>query len=198
MAMAFNTDLNREKALQLLQKATGKELNLQENFVHNYWQNKNKSSSVATVLFEMDRHESWTRGRTAEVSTMLSTLAQTLSNMNINDEAFLTDVQVERLLTVLAYLNSSYAFRVINWLDENRNAVMTKIIATALEKTMSEMDNNTFHTPESLLVERMYTLHIMGMVHEIFNPKITNSIKKTLAEFEDKERQKGNEKGTEK
>lgn len=180
----------QSKVVNLVAKANGRALNLQKQYIDRFWITKNKEQSgIASRLREMDAQEYWTVDEAVQIQTPLAELAKVLSDIKeINDEAFVSPEQIELFLTTLTYLKSSYAFRIINWLDENRNSVMIKLVIHALESAENGIIDSSGHiTPAGMLLERMSALHVLGMIQEIFNPEATNLIKKTLKEFEEKD-----------
>lgn len=187
----MNAEQNKAKVQSMVRRASNKELKISEDYIKTFWRNRSKDQvGLDSRLEEMSKYESWTKQNHIELRNGLDVLGKVLSDVeNISDEAFLTEKQIESLLTILAYFNSSFAFRIINWLDENRNPVMTKLVTRALESAASTPKNTMeYITPEALLVERMATLNMMGFIHEVFNPEVTGFIKKVLNEFEDEAR----------
>lgn len=182
----------RTKARNFLNQQ--KNLRLTQVSIENFWDKKEKERPGINVVIKAmsEQERSWVVDNTTEMITSITKLGEALASSEYKDEYFMSPEQIDKLLNIMAYLSSATTFRIMSWLDENRNPVMHKIIVTIADPTIMTETEDGRATPAGLLIDRMAALHTLCLVQEVFNPKSTNSIKKVLDNFEKNERSKNN------
>ena len=164
---------------------SGKKLALTESMIRKYWNNQDPDI-IAPVLKEMDSKESWVVTRDPSVGYALKKFAEILKKETVSDEEI--HKNVDYILTVLAYMNSSWAFRLLKWFDEYRNSVLMKLV---IKSTLSVNDYNSvmseYLTPSELFIDRMIALKNLSLISSIFSEERSNKIDSFLKIFEQKE-----------
>ena len=145
----------RTKARNFLNQQ--KNLRLTQVSIENFWDKKEKERPGINVVIKAmsEQERSWVVDNTTEMITSITKLGEALASSEYKDEYFMSPEQIDKLLNIMAYLSSATTFRIMSWLDENRNPVMHKIIVTIADPTIMTETEDGRATPAGLLIDRM-------------------------------------------
>ena len=143
---------------------------LSDSTVRRFWVN-HSPDIVAPVLQEMDSKETWTSKimKDDNVISLLREFTRLIASIKT-----ITDKDVynkhDDILTLLAYMNSSWAFRFLKWLDDYRNPVLMKLTlsATTNANQISSIDR-AYITPSELYIDRMIALKQLSLLAHVFS-----------------------------
>ncbi len=170
--------------LHQIEKKRKTPLRLNNAIVNAYWQRENKD--LHSVLNAMDEKETWCLDNQATVSSKLLKFCDLLNKAeDINS----LKTKISEFLTVLAYIHSSKAFRILKWIDENHSHLSIKLVSTSqiiIKRNKNrhsssfdddEDEDNEFnedvsyysHTPEQLFIDRLMALKYLTLTNKIFS-----------------------------
>lgn len=133
------------------------QLNLRKSLVERFW--TAQDTRLARILRWMDSTETWMLDERQDVMQALASLGQRL---NKSDPKAIAE-RFDPLLDVLAYMSSSRALRVIEWLDRaHEGAISVRLV----QKAMQRQDARA-----QLLIDRLQALRSLSLLGQIFSPQ---------------------------
>lgn len=165
--------INSKKAKKLLLTSTN---------VGKFW-NEIDSEILAPTLQEMDKRESWVLNSDAAVAYHLRTMSNHIKEDRAND-IFSKKENIDNIITLLAYINSSYAFRLLKWFDDNSGNLLLKLVTQAQINIVNFAMDSDFSTPSEVFMERMVAVKKLSLIGTIFNPQRTTAIDTLLKSVE--------------
>lgn len=131
-------------------------LNLSERAVNNHWKIQDKR--LQEILKMMGKAESWTVDEVQDVSDKLVEFGRRLGDL---DRGFLLK-NIEEVMTIMAFISSSKAIRLLSWIDENSPGISFRYIMHARHQTEWECGQ--------LLIDRLRTIKAVSLLSEVFSP----------------------------
>ena len=129
-------------------------LNLRKSLIERFW--NEQDPRMARILRWMDNTEKWMLDERPDVLQALTALSQSMSK---SSPAALAD-RFDPLLDVLAYMSSSRALRIIEWMDRNyAGGLSLRLVERALERPDERAQ---------LLIDRLQTLRSLSVLGKIF------------------------------
>lgn len=142
-------------------------VNLRKSVVNDFW--KKRDERIARILGFMENVEDWMVDDQEAVIAALSGLAQRIDQSN--GKALAT--HPDALLNIMAYMSSSRAMRLLEWLDTRfHNELALQLVERA---TSRETDARA-----QLLLERLQTLRSLALLGRIFSPSRTRLVSELL------------------
>lgn len=134
-----------------------KQLNLRKSLVNRFW--TTQDPRLGRILRWMDSAENWMQDERQDVTMAISSLGQRLSKADPRaiEERF------DPLLDVLAYMHSSRALRVLEWLDQANNGALS---VRLVQKAMERKDDRA-----QILVDRLQAMRSLSLLGQIFSPR---------------------------
>lgn len=133
------------------------QLNLRKSLVERFW--TAQDPRLARILRWMDSAETWMVDERQDVMQALASLGQRL---NKSDPRAIAE-RFDPLLDVLAYMSSSRALRVIEWLDRaHEGAISVRLV----QKAMQRQDPRA-----QLLIDRLQAMRSLSLLGQIFSPQ---------------------------
>lgn len=160
-----------------------KKLLLNDLPVKNYWKNESPNF-IAPVLQEMDSKENWTSIMSdVNIVPLLKEFIRLVTDENLNDKALYA--KTDDILTILAYMKSSWMFRFLKWLDDYRTPVLNKLFISAVNNTNQFTGIvGEYITPSELYIDRMLAIKQLSLLNHIFNEERSNMIDVLLEKIE--------------
>lgn len=131
-------------------------LNLRKSLVERFW--NTQDPRLARILRWMDSTEDWMLDERADVMQALASLGQRISK---SDPQAIAE-KFDPLLDVLAYMSSSRALRVIEWLDRAHEGALS---VRLVQKAMQRQDPKA-----QILIDRLQALRSLSLLGQIFSP----------------------------
>lgn len=164
---------------------------LTHNSIKKYWLNID-ADILAPLLFEMDsKEEDWTLVASPVVHKALKDFFETMKKIEGQHQEPVPDSvikdHIEDLFFVLAYIPTSWCFRLLKWIDENRNSVLNKLLVFAFRPSASYLamyENTGRISPVELLIDRIYTIKNLSLVAKVFSQERTIFIENFLDKME--------------
>lgn len=132
-------------------------LNLRKSLVERFW--NQQDPRLARILRWMDSTEDWMLDERADVMQALASLGQRISK---SDPQAIAE-NFDPLLDVLAYMSSSRALRVIEWLDRAHEGALS---VRLVQKAMQRPDPRA-----QILIDRLQALRSLSLLGQIFSPR---------------------------
>lgn len=130
-------------------------LNLRKSLIERFW--SEQDPRMARILRWMDNTENWMLDERPDVLQALTALSQSMSK---SSPSALVD-RFDPLLDVLAYMSSSRALRIIEWMDRNyQGGISLRLVERALERPDPRAQ---------LLIDRLQTLRSLSVLGKIFS-----------------------------
>lgn len=161
---------------------SGRNMILRERLVDKFWNNYDKEL-IAPILKEMDKKENWVVAKDITVANELQKIIELLKNEDLHDSTIVKSHNLDIFITLLAYMNSSWAFRVLKWLDDYRNPVLLKLTVSCSLNSKREEDEMNL-TPSQLYIDRMLAIKNLSIIGEIFNKDRIASLSAFLDTYE--------------
>lgn len=139
---------------------------LLDTYVQDYWTKKDKR--LSRILRVMDNVEFWVMEDEEEFARGINELGRYLTDAT--PEAL--EDGGELLITVLAYMSSSKAMRLLNWLEDAHPDVFQKYL-----KLLSEHDRPK---AAKLLGSRLRVLQSLDLISKVFNQQRSQRIAQWL------------------
>lgn len=162
-----------------------RQLALKERLINKFWNNYDPDI-IAPILNEMDKKETWVVAKEPIMSKPLNNIVELLKNTDLQDSSFTKNNNLEILITMLAYMNTSWAMRVLKWLDENRNHIFLKITVTCALNSQRSQDE-IYLTPSQLYIDRLIAIKNLNILASIFDEKRVGTVSAFLNTFEEKQ-----------
>lgn len=142
-------------------------VNLRTSVVQEFW--KNRDERIARILGHMENVEDWQVDDQDKVIGALTRLAQRIDHSNGKTLSNRTDA----LLNIMAYMKSSRAMRLLEWLDSRFH---NELALQLVERATSRDDD-----PRALLLlERLQTLRSLALLGRVFSPSRTRLVSELL------------------
>ena len=141
-------------------------LTLLDTYIKEYWQKKDKR--LARILKIMDNVEFWVFEDEEDFSSAVSKLGFFISEASPPQIEKVAD----HLITIMAYMSSSKALRLLNWLEENHPEVF--------EKYLQKLPAHSRPRAARLLGSRMRVLNGLNLMGRIFSQERSNRINSWL------------------
>ena len=146
-----------------------KHIVLNDNLVYTYW-SKYDSDMIAPILKEMDDKDLWAVNSKPLVMAEIEKLCSIITDIEkLSDKSLNRPQNIDVLITILAYMQSSWAFRILKWFDDYRPSVLLKVTLQASNSPQN--DDEEYLSPKRLFIDRMVALRNMCILSEIFNPE---------------------------
>lgn len=158
-------------------------ITLKEKLIDKFWNNYDKET-IAPILKEMDSKEKWVVANDPMVVFDLNEIMKKIKKTELPDEILIEKENIDLLITILAYMHTSWAMRILKWFDDYRNAVLVKMTMSCLIQGKRE-ENSYELTPSQLYMERMVAIKNMMIISSIFNPDKIRALNNILASYED-------------
>lgn len=130
-------------------------LNLRKSLVERFW--NNHDPRLARILRWMDSTEDWMLDERPDVMQALTSLGQRMTKTEPNALADRFDPLIE----ILAYMSSSRALRIIEWLDRaHAGALSLRLV----QKAQSREDARA-----QILIDRLQALRSLDLLGQIFS-----------------------------
>lgn len=130
-------------------------LNLRKSLVERFW--NNHDPRLARILRWMDSTEDWMMDERPDVMQALTALGQRMSNTN--PEALAE--RFDPLIDILAYMSSSRALRIVEWLDRaHAGALSLRLVQKAQERPDPRAQ---------ILIDRLQALRSLSLLGQIFS-----------------------------
>lgn len=142
-------------------------VNLRTSVVQDFW--RNRDDRIARILGYMEDVEDWMVDDHEAVLGELTKLAERIHNSNGHKLADRTDA----VLNILAYMSSSRAMRLLEWLDYRfHNELALQLVERAAERGDDPR--------AQLLIDRLQTLRSLALLGRIFSPSRTRLVSDLL------------------
>lgn len=160
-----------------------KKLILSNNVVQRFWTTEDPEI-LAPVLQEMDSKENWTKiSRDGAVKKFLNEFTKIIASEQTLDKDICKCA--DNILTITAYLSSSWSFRFLKWLDDYKNPVLNKLTITAMINSEQYSDyNEEYMSPSELYIDRMIAVKQLSLLSKIFSPEREQMINTLLQKAE--------------
>lgn len=132
-------------------------LNLRKSLVERFW--NSQDPRLARILRWMDSTEDWMLDERPDVMQALSSLGHSMSSASPDTIAS----RFDPLLDILAFMSSSRALRVIEWLDRAHNGALS---VRLVQRAMQRDDERA-----KILIERLQAMRSLSLLGQIFSPK---------------------------
>lgn len=130
-------------------------LNLRKSLVERFW--NNHDPRLARILRWMDSTEDWMLDERPDVMQALTSLGQKMSK---TEPDALAD-RFDPLLDILAYMSSSRALRILEWLDRaHAGALSLRLVQKAMERPDARAQ---------ILIDRLQALRSLSLLGQIFS-----------------------------
>jgi hypothetical protein len=134
-------------------------LDLRKPVVTHYWQEKDPR--MARILLWMETVEDWMLDDHHDVSAALRSLAIDIQRSN---KSFVKELSQD-WLTVLAYLSSSRALRLVDWFEHSNSSTSG---ALDLVQTARAMKHDEYSL---ILLDRLQAMRTLNLLGKIFSSK---------------------------
>ena len=143
-------------------------LDLRKSVVMEYWKERDPihQGRLARMLMWMESVEDWSLDEHPDIVMEINRLTyvmQQADSIPVGDTA-------EEWLTMLAYLSSSRALRIVEWIDYSRR---NENGALPLVQTARAMRH---HEHAQLLTDRLQALRMLDLLGKIFSPRRLDTV----------------------
>ena len=146
--------------------AGNRKLVLTDSMIRRYWMN-NDDPMVMKALYEMDKKENWVLVKNPAITYELKNMADNPKDEeNVDNEQIVANL--EDLIMILAYMNTSWVFRILKWFEEYRNMVLFQLVLKSQLMARRE-DDYGFVSPGQLMLDRFLMLKNLSLVGSIFD-----------------------------
>lgn len=142
-------------------------VNLRTSVVQDFW--RNRDERIARILGYMENVENWMVDDQEAVIGALTKLAQRIDKSN----GKLLSSRTDALLDIMAYMSSSRAMRLLEWLDSRFH---NELALQLVERATSRHDDPR----AQLLLDRLQTLRSLALLGRIFSPSRTRLVSEVL------------------
>lgn len=134
-----------------------------DTYIKDYWNKKSKR--LGRILHTMDQVEYWVMEDEEEFVKGINRLGR---KIELAKEERI-DMVLDQIVTVIAYMSSSKAIRLINWLEDNHPEILQKIIF--------RLPKHEKIKAAKLLSTRLKVLQNLELMSKVFGPDKSNRIK---------------------
>ena len=132
----------------------------------------------------MDSKEHWTSIMSdINIVPLLKEFTRLITDEQLTDKAIYS--KTDDILTILAYMKSSWMFRFLKWLDDYRTPVLNKLSISAVSNANQFTGiTGEYITPSELYIDRMIAIKQLSLLNHIFNEERSNMIDVLLEKLE--------------
>ncbi|MDR8877455.1 type IVB secretion system protein IcmW [Burkholderia multivorans] len=160
-------------------------LSLASESVREYWA---ASSPELGSLFErIERTEDWTLDSHPDIADRLQQLGLRLADPEMLGR--LEGASKDDLIFFLVYISTSKAFRLVRWMDEARDGLGSRLLASLLDRDAAGVFCNV---SDSLLaqtmVQRLLVIQNTPFFEQLLSPAMLGSIERAINSYGDEKR----------
>lgn len=163
-------------------------LNLSQDAVNRYWE-RFGGDRVLSVLNEMDSKDKWAEAvvRHPTVRETLDSTVGILENPQVPDEAIKNNI--DDFIYILGYMRTSTVFRILKWLEKERNPVLYALLERVGKSGVEESETTEqgYMTAAGMLKHRLMQFVKLNRLSLILSEERITKVHNWLVEFEQEE-----------
>lgn len=150
-------------------------LNLQHDDVMAFW--ANQDIRLVETLQSMEKLEHWTLDQDQAVEQALQVLVDRLNRLSQEANGFNMIDRSKQLLTILAYIHSGRALKLVNWLENRFSGMGVRLLQDAQD--LRELQGEGA-IEANLMVDRLNVVRASQHLNRIFSPERMRQVIRAL------------------